>query len=146
MVNERRRVSISEDGQFPGFCLPIHQRGQTLYHSKNLSSFSYPSDGILVQFKLSLCLLLLYYFFLGFTKYDGFFQNRGSHGLPRFGGSITGAAAQHVPGRLESSKSIGGWRVCARHLSQHEQLCWRVRQSGQGRVKLGPNQISHLRL
>ena len=43
---------MSEDGQFPGFCLPIHQRGQTLYHSNNLPSFLYPSDGILVQFKL----------------------------------------------------------------------------------------------
>ena len=51
---------MSEDGQFPGFCLPIRQRGQTLYHSKNLSSFSYPSDGILVQFKLSLSVSFYY--------------------------------------------------------------------------------------
>ena len=103
---------MSEDGQFPGFCLPIHQRGQTLYHSKNLSSFSYPSDGILVQFKLSLCLLLLYYFFLGFyfksisTKYDGVFHNRGSYGLPRFGGSITGAACPREVGKFQKHRRV----------------------------------------
>lgn len=101
---------MSEDGQFPGFCLPIHQRGQTLYDSKNLSSFSYP-DGILVQFKLSLCLLLLYYFFLGFyfksisTKYDGVFTTEAP---TDYRGLADQSQAQHVPERLESSKSIGG--------------------------------------
>lgn len=141
MVNERRRV-MSEDGQFPGFCLPIHQRGQTLYDSKNLSSFSYP-DGILVQFKLSLSV----YFYYTISSLDSisnlFQQNMTGFSRPRLPRTTAVWRINH-----RRSMSPGGWKVpkasagdeCARHLSQHEQLCWRVRQRGQGRVKLGPNQ------
>ena len=61
---------------------------------------------------ISLCLLLLYYFFLGFyfksisTKYHGVCQNRGSHGLPRFGGSITGAACPREVGKFQKHRRV----------------------------------------
>lgn len=134
---------MSEDGQFPGFCLPIHQRGQTLYDSKNLSSFSYP-DGILVQFKLSLCLLLLYYFFLGFyfksisTKYDGVFHDRGSHGLPRFGGSITGAACPLEVGKFQKHRRVTSVLGTYRSTSS----C----AGGSGRVGKEESNLDHFKL
>lgn len=141
MVNERRRV-MSEDGQFPGFCLPIHQRGQTLYDSKNLSSFSYP-DGILVQFKLSLSTSTILFlpwilFQIYFNKIWRGFHDRGSHGLPRFGGSITGAACPLEVGKFQKHRRVTSVLGTYRSTSS----C----AGGSGRVGKEESNLDHFKL
>ena len=143
-------IRVSQNERFPALPYNMHERGQYLYHSKNLPSFSYPSDGIQVQFKLSLSLSTSTIVFL-WIQFQKKYHSRGTTEAPtdyrgladqsqaqKMGGRAICKCSKHlcVSGTYRSASSCAGGSGRG-HEGGKENMTWEG--SWRTWVKLGPN-------